>query len=197
MNQEEKKSTILPDEEIVELYWNREEKAIEATDKKYGKYVYTIAYNIVKNSQDCEECVNDTYLGVWNRIPPSRPTVFQVFLAKIARNIAVDCWRKNTSEKRVSSEMTVSLEEISQCMSTDLSVEEQVMIREITKILNDYLKSLGDRDVFLFISRYYYADPIKKIADMLKLSERTVYRDLERMRDELGKRLEEGGYSRG
>ena len=197
MNQEEQKGTILPDEEIVELYWNREERAIEVTDKKYGKYVYTIAYNIVKNSLDCEECVNDTYLGVWNRIPPSRPTLFQVFLAKIARNIAVDRWRKNTSEKRISSEMTVSLDEISQCMFQDLSIEEQVMICEITRILNDYLKSLDDRDAFLFISRYYYADSIKRIAEMLKLSERTVYRDLERIRGELACRLEEGGYGRG
>ena len=74
---------ILPDAEIIDLYWNRDEKAIEATDQKYGKYLYTIAYNIIHDKLDCEECVNDTYLGVWNRIPPAKPNKFQVFLAKI------------------------------------------------------------------------------------------------------------------
>ena len=90
----------MPDGEIIELYWKREEAAISETDKKYGKYLYRIAYNIVHDELDCEECLNDTYLGTWNRIPPARPNVFQIFLSKIMRNIAVDRFRKNTAKKR-------------------------------------------------------------------------------------------------
>lgn len=87
-----KERSALPDEAIIDMYWDRNERAIEETDKKYGKYLYTIAYNILHDGLDCEECVNDTYLGTWNRIPPERPNIFQVFLAKIIRNISIDSY---------------------------------------------------------------------------------------------------------
>ena len=74
---------LLSDEAIIELYWRRDEKAIKETDIKYGKYLYSIAYNIVHDTLDCEECLNDTYLGTWNRIPPARPNAFQIFISKI------------------------------------------------------------------------------------------------------------------
>ena len=96
--QKEKQSEkTLPDEAIIELYWQRNEQAIAEPARKYGKYLFTIAYNIVHDRLDCEECVNDTYLGTWNRIPPQRPNVFQVFLSRIMRNIAIDKFRKNTA----------------------------------------------------------------------------------------------------
>ena len=77
---------IMTDEEIISLYWQRQEKAIDATDTKYGNYLYTIAYNILNDNMDSEECLNDTYLGTWNSIPPHRPSIFQAFLSKIMRN---------------------------------------------------------------------------------------------------------------
>ena len=85
----------LSDEKIIALYWERNESAIKATDEKYGTYLFTIAYNILRNDWDCEECINDTYLHTWNRIPPTKPNIFQVFLSKITRDLAVDKYRKS------------------------------------------------------------------------------------------------------
>lgn len=184
---------ILSDGEIIDLYWSRDEDAIKATDVKYGKYLYSIAYNIVYDKLDCEECLNDTYLGTWNRIPPARPNVFNVFLSKIMRNVAVDKFRKRTADKRVPSELVVSLNELDDCMPKEPSEEQMSEIREIAKILNAYIKSLSDIDAFIFICRYYYADKVEKIAGMLKYSPSTVYRELAKMRNGLRECLEKEG----
>ena len=93
------KSNLLTDDEIIDMYWERNENAINETDKKYGNYLFTIANNIVNDKMDCEECVNDTYLGTWNRIPPTRPNIFKVFLSKIVRNIAISKYRRNSAQK--------------------------------------------------------------------------------------------------
>ena len=181
------------DHEIVEMYWARDEKAIDVTDKKYGKYLFTIAYNIVKDNLDCEECLNDTYLQTWNRIPPTRPSVLQVFLSKIMRNVAVDRYRYNTAQKRISSEMLVSLEELDDCMPSEMSVEEEMAIVELSRALNAYLTGLDDRGRLLFICRYYYADKISAIAKMLQAGERSVYRELAELREGLRVHLEKEG----
>ena len=181
---------LLSDQEIIDLYWLRNEKAIEHTDKKYGRYLYSIAYNIVHDSLDCEECVNDTYLGTWNAIPPNRPSFFQVFISKIARNISLDRFRKITAARRVPCELIVSLDELDDCISFDETPEKQFAIKELADILNSYLDSLSDRQCFVFVCRYYYSDPILKIAKMLGASENTVYRELSKIREGLKKRLE-------
>ncbi len=185
MENDVKNKPCMPDEEIIELYWSRNEKAIEETDKKYGKYLYTIAYNIIHDSLDCEECLNDTYLGTWNRIPPTRPNAFQVFLSKIMRNIAIDRFRQKTAEKRIPSELVVSLEELDECLSPGLTAEEESAIRELARVLNDYLHQLSDKKAFIFICRYYYSDRISSIAKMLGVAESTVHRNLKEMREEL------------
>ncbi|MBQ5633706.1 MAG: sigma-70 family RNA polymerase sigma factor, partial [Clostridia bacterium] len=184
----------LSDEAIIELYWNREERAIKATDEKYGKYLFTIAYNIVRDELDCEECLDDTYLGTWNSIPPTRPTLFQVFLAKIMRNVALDRFRKKSAAKRIPSEMIVSLDEIDGYLPYDASVEEAVLIQEISRVLNEYLGSLSDRDEFIFVCRYYYSDTISDIAKMLDLNPKTVSAALLKLREGLKDRLEKEGY---
>lgn len=192
-----KKKTVgghLSDEAIIELYWNREERAIKATDEKYGKYLFTIAYNIVRDELDCEECLDDTYLGTWNSIPPTRPTLFQVFLAKIMRNVALDRFRKKSAAKRIPSEMIVSLDEIDGYLPYDASVEEAVLIQEISRVLNEYLGSLSDRDEFIFVCRYYYSDTISDIAKMLDLNSKTVSAALLKLRGGLKDRLEKEGY---
>ena len=191
--QKEKQSEkTLPDEAIIELYWQRNEQAIAETDHKYGKYLFTIAYNIVHDRLDCEECVNDTYLGTWNRIPPQRPNVFQVFLSRIMRNIAIDKFRKNTAKKQVPSEMLVSLDELDDCLPT-VTVEEQQHITEISRVLNTFLRELNARSEFIFICRYYYSDSVVKIAKMLGLSDKTVYRELSQIRKQLKERLAQEG----
>ena len=184
----------LPDEKIIELYWDRDERAITETDRKYGRYLYAIAYNIIHDHPDCEECLNDTYLGTWNKIPPARPTVFQSFLSKIMRNIAIDRFRKNTAQKRIPSEMTVSLSELDECIAYDSDIEEDRLVRELAVMLNDFLSGLPKRRQFIFVCRYYYADSVAKIAQMLGLSEKTIRRDLALMKKDLKAFLEKGGY---
>ena len=196
MKETEKIATpsVLSDEEIIELYWNREERAISETDVKYRRYLFTIAYNIVHDRLDCEECLNDTYLGTWNSIPPHRPNIFQIFLARITRNIAVDRYRENTASKRIPSEMTVSLDELNDCVAYDPRVEEDTLVKGISSVLNEFLRSLPEREKFAFVCRYYYADPIASIAKMLQVNERTVFRDLAKTRARLKELLEKAGF---
>ena len=195
--QKEKQSEkTLPDEAIIELYWQRNEQAIIETDRKYGKYLFTIAYNIVHDRLDCEECVNDTYLGTWNRIPPQRPNVFQVFLSRIMRNIAVDKLRANSAQKRVPSEMIVSLDELDDCMACMDEVEE-ALLQDVSRALNSFLKTLNDREQFVFVCRYYYGDKISSIAHMLQIGEATVYRELATIRANLKDFMEKEGIVNG
>ncbi len=183
----------LSDEAIIELFWQRQEKAIQATDQKYGKYLFTIAYNIVKNNMDCEECLNDTYLGTWNSIPPKRPTVFQSFISKIMRTQALIRFRRNAADKRIPSEMVSSLEELDECMAYSPSVEEEYIVGELSRVLNIYLHSLTDRQAFIFICRYYYSDNAEHIGFMLGISKNTVFRELLAIRQGLKECLEKEG----
>ncbi len=196
MREEEhrKTPTVLADEDIIELYWKREERAIQETDVRYGRYLFTIAYNIVHDRLDCEECLNDTYLGTWNSIPPHRPSIFQVFLARITRNVAVDKYRENTASKRIPSEMTVSLEELNDCIADESSFDEEETVRTISKVLNTFLQTLPERERFTFVCRYYYSDSVSNIAKMLQVSERTVFRTLAKTRAKLKELLEKAGF---
>ena len=191
---EEKDKSILSDEAIVELYWERNERAINETDKKYKRYLYTIAYNILHDNLDCEECLNDTYLGTWNAIPPEKPSILQIFLSKIMRNTAVIRYKKNTAAKRIPSEMTVSLDELDSTLPLSPSAEEEYFIKQLSKILSQYLRSLPERSAFIFICRYYCSDKVSDIADMLHISESTVFRELVSIRKGLKERMEKEGY---
>lgn len=197
MEQKKQNTSGISDEEIVELYWTRNEKAIEATDNKYGRYLYVIAYNILRDSMDCEECLNDTYLCTWNKIPPERPNVLQNFLSKIARDAAVDKYRKTKASKRVPSELISSLDELDECVPSSASVEEEVLVKELSTLLNKYLRNCSRREEFIFMCRYYYADSISYIADMLNVSENTVFRDLAKLRKGFKEILEKEGYING
>ena len=188
------KQTLLPDEEIIELYWNRDENAINETDRKYGDYLFKIANNIVYDKMDCEECVNDTYLGTWNRIPPTRPNIFKVFLSKIVRNIAISRYRKNSAQKRIPSEMKVTLNELDECLATNPSAEEDYLTAKVIEIINAYLKTISRRKELIFVCRYYYADKISNIAKMLGVSENTVFRDLAEIRTDIKELLKKEGY---
>ena len=102
----------MDDGRIVELYWARSEKALTETQIKYGNYLSRISYNILNNTEDARECVNDTYLDAWNSMPPHRPSVLSVFLGKITRRISIDCWRKNNADKRGGGELTLAYHEL-------------------------------------------------------------------------------------
>ncbi len=185
---------VLSDEIIIELYCGRSEQAIIETDKKYKKYLWTIAYNILHDNLDCEECLDDTYLGVWNAIPPERPMSLQAFISKIMRNTALDRYKRNTADKRIPTEMTVSIAELGEGIPDFSSAEEDYFVGEVSKVISEYLRELPERGAFIFICRYYCSDKISDIADMLHVGERTVFRELTAIRDGLQKRLREEGY---
>ena len=193
-NNDPRDSALMPDEDIIDLYWKRDERAIAETDRKYNHYLYTIAYNILHNDPDSEECLNDTYLGTWNAIPPAKPSVFQIFLSRIMRNIAVVRYKRNTADKRVPSEMTVSLDELRDYIPYTESVEHDYAVYQISRLLSRYLRSLPERRAFIFVCRYYCSDRIEDIARMLNISESTIMRELRTIREGLKALLVKEGY---
>jgi len=182
----------MDDNAIVDLYWNRNEAAIKETDNKYRRYLFTIAYNILHDEHECEECLNDTYLGAWNSIPPHRPAVFIAFISKIMRRIAINRYRNKSRAKRIPSEFTVALSELEECF--DFDIEEYFDEQEIVNIINSYLRSSNKRRRYIFVSRFYCADSISDIASALQVSESTVYKELAQIKRGLKELLEEEGF---
>lgn len=181
------------DEQIIDMYWNREEQAIQETDRKYGNYLFTIAYNIVYDSCDCEECKNDTYLRVWNAIPPTRPNVFQAFITTVMRNIAINCYKEKISKKHIPSELTVSMEDINGIMHGGTSVEAVYEAAQIGKLINDFVRTLSIRQQHIFIDRFYLAESVEKTAKDLSISVPTVYRHINKIKRDLKLYLERNG----
>ena len=184
----------ISDAAIVELYWNRDERAIEETDFKYRNLLYTIAYNILNDSLDCEECMNDTYLGIWNSIPPSKPNVFKAFIATIMRRSAITRYRNKRKKGAVPSEMTVTLSEIEDFISDKTSVEGEISAEQMGQIISGFVGALSERKRFIFMSRYYASEPIDAIAGDLGVSRSTVNKELAAIRAGLKEKLESEGY---
>ena len=183
---------LAADEAIVELYWERDERAIEETDRKYGTYLMTVAYRILQSREDSEECLNDTYLKTWNAIPPSRPSILRSFLSKIMRGTALDRYDERTRKKRVPTELCIPLSEV-EALLPDLTEDDEAEARQISLILSEYLDGVNDRSLYMFVSRYFFVMPVREIAVRLGVSESTVHKDLAAMREELRERLAEGG----
>ena len=182
----------MEDNEIIELYWKRDEVAIPETDKKYGKYCSKIAYNIIANVEDSEECVNDTWLITWNKIPPKTPTKLSAFLGKITRNLALDNFRKKNASKRADTHMMDICGEVEKLENTIKDyVEEDIKKKEILNILEKFLSDLkaGDRDIF--VRRYWYMDNIKDIAKRHGCSETKIKSSLFRSRNRLWEEVKE------
>lgn len=193
------RATALPpmrDEEIIELYWLRDETAITETDRKYKSYLLTVAYNIVHDSLDCEECLNDTYIGAWNAMPPSRPRVLKAFLTTIMRRIAINRYHVNTRKKSIPSELSVSLSELGEWIADDSdSVSAEFDARRLAAVISDYIRALPERRKFIFMSRYYLAEPIDSIARELGLSRSMINKELAAIRSGLKEKLESEGYT--
>ena len=182
----------LTDWQIIELYNMRDERAISATDRKYRSYLYTIAFNILSSNEDSEECLNDTYLKVWNSIPPAMPRVLKAFLSKITRNTALDKYDEQTAKKRVPLSACEELSEFEGFIG-DNAMPCEIEAREIAIIVSDFLDSLSDTDFYIFMSRYYFAAPREQIAKKLGKSLSSVDRALSSMKKRLRGLLEEGG----
>lgn len=181
------------DEQIIELYWNRKENAIEETDKKYGQLLFGIAYNILHDHPDCEECQNDTYLATWNAIPPTRPSALLAFIIQIMRRIAINRYKQKSCKKRVPSELTVSVEDLNSALHGEKSAETEYIADEVGKVISDYVRRLTDRQQYIFVSRYYISENVGDIAEKLSVSHQTVYRELEKIKAGLKEHLERNG----
>ena len=185
----------MDDKEIVKLYYQRDENAIAATAQKYGSYLYHIAIHITAHASTSEECVNDTYLGAWNSIPPQRPAVLQTYLGKITRRIAIDRYRKNTAAKRGGNEVSLSINELEECIPAISSVEQEIEGRQLSEIINTFLAALPLEKRRAFLLRYWYSLSIKEISDLLGASEPKIRNMLSRIRKELKVYLEKEGLS--
>ena len=184
---------LLSDEHIISLYHSRDESAITETDRKYGRYLYTVAFNILFDQEDSKECVNDTYLKTWNAIPPALPQVFKSFLSKIIRNTAIDRFDEAKRQKRVPAELCESLEDFEGFLPSDSDVENTLLAKQIGQIISDYLDSVSVRKQYIFVSRYYFLVPTAQIAKKLHISQSAVQKTLSSMKAALRQRLEEGG----
>lgn len=184
----------MEDSQIVGLYWKREERAIHETDLKYGSYCRSIARNILQNSADAEECVNDTYLDAWNAMPPNRPAILSTFLGKITRRIAIDRVRLHHAQKRGGGEAALALEELEECVSGSDDVEQQLQRTELIAALQRFLDRLPETERRVFLLRYWYLDSIPAIADQCGFSQSKTASMLHRIRGKLRALLEKEGY---
>ncbi len=184
----------MDDQQIVQLYWDRNEQAIPATATKYGAYCTSIARNILGNHEDAEECVNDTYLNAWNSIPPHRPNTLSTFLGKITRNLSFNRYKHNRAEKRGGGQLPLVLDELADCITSTDSVEKEMEQQELTKTINDFLQTLSTNKRNIFICRYWYTDSIADIAVRFKMKESAVAMTLSRTRNKLCNYLIERGF---
>ena len=185
----------MSDEQIVELYWQRDERAIRETDRKYQHFLLTVAHNILRDAQDCEECLNDTYLGAWNAIPPARPKVLQAFLATIMRRTAIDRYKTGKRQKRIDSELTVALSEVEEFLADGSDPAAELDAHELGRVISEFIRALPKRRMYIFMSRYYTARPIGEIARLLGCSESTVNKEIAAIKHDLKEKLEKEGYS--
>lgn len=183
----------MEDTEIVKLYWARSEKAISETAKKYGRYCFYIANNILCNCEDSEECVNDTYWKAWGVMPPKRPEKLSVFLGKITRNLSINRYRLLMAKKRGEGQFAIALEELQECIPSAENVEEIVEAKALTELLNCFLEKLPKEKRKIFLRRYWYFSPVKEIALEYGISESKVKMSLMRTREELKVYLERKG----
>lgn len=175
----------MQDSEIVELYFERNERAVTESDLKYGKRLRQASFNILRDGYEAEECVNDTYFKAWNTIPPTRPSSLMAFLLRIARNLSLDRWRMRSALKRDG--VTLPLEEISEIVSG--YGDDEPSRREITSAINDFLRKESEIDRKIFIRRYFYLEPLVEISKSFSLSLSRVKSKLFRMRKRLRKIL--------
>ncbi len=184
----------MQDEKIVELYFQRDESAITYTQEKYDQYLYKIAYNVLANTEDSKESVNDTYLAAWNSIPPHRPQVLSTYLGKLTRRISIDIFRKRNRIKRQGSEYAVSLTELSECVSNGNTPESELEIKALGEAINTYLGTISADARNIFIGRYYFLDSVKDVAKYCGISESKAKTSLHRTRKGLGEYLKKEGF---
>ena len=183
----------MDDAKIVQLYWDRDERAIPAAADKYGNYCTSIAKNILGNHEDAEECVNDTYMNAWSSMPPHRPRILSVFLGKIVRNLSFNRYKHNTADKRGGGELPAVLDELADLVSGTDDIEQEIEYKELVKSIDAFLDTLSPEKRSIFISRYWYTDSVSEIAKRHGMNEGAVSMTLNRLRRQLHNYLLERG----
>ena len=184
----------MDDKSIVDLYFSRNEEAIIQTNRKYGPYCYSIAYNILANKEDAEESVSDTYMAAWKSIPPRRPAVLSTFLGKLTRHISIDRWRERSAAKRGGGEVPLALEELEDCISCMQDVEMEYERKEIITAYIKFLDALPVTERRVFLCRYWYVESIDAIAEKIGFSQSKVKTMLHRTRVKLRKQFTKEGF---
>lgn len=182
----------MDDKEIIDLYVRRDENAIKETDSKYGTYCTTVAVNLLQVREDAQECVNDTYMTAWERIPPHIPECLRAFLGRVTRNIAIGMYRKLHRKKRYDG-FELMLSELEECVPSAENVEREFDAKAIGSSINDWLDGLPEQDKVLFVRRYWFGDKNADLAKKAGLSEAGMSHKLTRMRESLREYLTERG----
>jgi len=178
----------MDDSKIIELFYERSEQAIVALSDKYGSVCLKVAFNILNNTEDSEECVNEAYLGAWNTIPPQNPNPLLSYVCRIVRNLAVKKYHSNTALKR-NSIYDVALDELENCFASSVSVEDEFNAIETARIINGFLSKLDKENRILFVRRYWYSDSIDDLAKIFETSNHNISVRLFRLREKLKKHL--------
>lgn len=185
----------MEDTKIISMFWNRDEKAIQETDRKYHHFCYKIAWRLLMNNEDSEECVNDTWFAAWNHIPPHRPAFLSAFLGKITRGFAINRIRKSNAGKRVDTHIIAIKDEVLELNhAAARCLDEHIEAEELVRIINHFLETLSERDRDIFVSRYWSMRSIREITVRHKMTEGAVKQNLLRNRRKLQKILEKEGY---
>ena len=182
----------MEDEQIIDLYFCRDEAALRETATKYGTFCMNIAMNVLSAREDAEECVNDTYHKVWNCIPPTRPDSFKAFLGRIVRNFSISKYRALHAEKRFNG-LDVMLSELDDCIPAIGGVEQEMDAKELSEYINAWLKELETEDRVLFVRRYWYGDEVRKLAKNCGISAAQMSQKMLRLRRKLKEYLEKEG----
>lgn len=183
----------MEDTQIIELYWQKNADAISETADKYGAYCFSIAESILHNTEDSEECVNDTWLHAWNAIPPQRPNILRMFLAKITRNLSFDRFNARNAQKRGGGELALVLDELAECLGTS-DTESAYEAKELRQCIRDFVRRLPQGTQTCWYAGISLPSPVADIAKRYGLSENNVTVILSRTRKKLKAYLLKEGY---
>lgn len=187
----------MDDCEIVKLLFERNESAIEHLRQKYGANCFTIAYGILKNKQDAEEAVSDAYYAIWNKIPPEKPDVLCAYLYKTVRNLALHKYEARNTDKRRANTVAAPIYELESCIGSDYDLQQIYEERELSQIINRFLKTLKEDDRKMFLCRYFANMEYKEIAKKHGFTQSKVKMSVHRSREKLKKLLIKEGYYNG
>ena len=185
----------MKDNEIIELYWNRDEAAIIASADAYGNYCYSIAYNILCNNEDAEECVNDTWMSAWKSIPPHRPNRLSTYLGRITRNLSLNRYKLLTTQKRGKGQVALALAELEECVPSQTDMDQIADEMVLVSAIETFLREQSRTERNIFVGRYWYLYSIRDLAAAYRMSESKVASLLHRMRNKLKLHLEKEGIS--